>query len=91
MKLYLLYDKNFVQSAESLYCAHVVSAAVDQDKIHQIVEEERALKEENVRLQRRLQREKQRREELSRQLSESESSLEMEDERCGMFFSCVFV
>lgn len=65
--------------------------AVDQDKIHQIVEEERALKEENVRLQRRLQREKQRREELSRQLSESESSLEMEDERCGMFFSCVFV
>ena len=50
-------------------------------KIHQITEEERALKEENVRLQRRLLRETERREQLSRQLSESESSLEMEDER----------
>ena len=54
---------------------------LDLDKIQQIVEEERALKEENVKLQRRLQREKQRREDLTRQLSESESSLEMEDER----------
>lgn len=53
----------------------------DQDKIHQIVEEEKALKEENIRLQRRLLREQQRREELTRQMSESESSLEMEDER----------
>ena len=58
-----------------------VPTCTDLDKIQQIVEEEKALKEENIRLQRRLQREKQRREELTRQLSESESSLEMEDER----------
>ena len=44
-------------------------------------DEERALKEENVRLQRRLIREVERREAISRQLSESESSLEIEDER----------
>lgn len=55
--------------------------AQNLDKIQQIVEEEKALKEENIKLQRRLQREKQRREDLTRQLSESESSLEMEEER----------
>ena len=53
----------------------------DRDKMHQLEEEERALKEENIRLQRRLLRETERREQLSRQLSESESSLEMDDER----------
>jgi len=52
-----------------------------KEKLSQITEEERALKEENVRLQRRLLRETERREQLTRQLSESESSLEMEDER----------
>ena len=46
-----------------------------------LVGEEKALREENMRLQRRLLREMERREMLSRQLSESESSLEMEDER----------
>ena len=46
-----------------------------------IVDEEKALKEENIRLQRRLIREVERREAISRQLSESESSLEIEDER----------
>ncbi len=40
------------------------------------------MREENVRLQRKLQREMERREALCRQLSESESSLEMDDERC---------
>ena len=39
------------------------------------------LREENLRLQRRLMRETERREQLSRQLSESESSLEMDEER----------
>jgi coiled-coil domain-containing protein 6 len=43
--------------------------------------EERQFKEENIRLQRRLLLEQERRENLGRQLSESESSLEMEDER----------
>lgn len=39
------------------------------------------MREENIRLQRKLQREMERREALCRQLSESESSLEMDDER----------
>lgn len=43
--------------------------------------EESHLREENVRLQRKLLLEMERREQLSRQLSESESSLEMDDER----------
>jgi len=43
--------------------------------------EENHLREENVRLQRKLLLEMERREQLSRQLSESESSLEMDDER----------
>lgn len=41
------------------------------------------MREENIRLQRKLQREVERREALCRQLSESESSLEMDDERYG--------
>ena len=41
------------------------------------------MREENIRLQRKLQREMERREALCRQLSESESSLEMDDERYG--------
>ncbi|XP_070499196.1 coiled-coil domain-containing protein 6 [Chironomus tepperi] len=43
--------------------------------------EERHIREENMRLQRKLQLEVERREELCRHLSESESSLEMEEER----------
>ena len=43
--------------------------------------EEHNLREENLRLQRKLLLEMERREQLSRQLSESESSLEMDDER----------
>ncbi|KAB7502722.1 Coiled-coil domain-containing protein 6 [Armadillidium nasatum] len=47
----------------------------------QYVQEERLVKEENLRLQRKLQMEVERREALCRHLSESESSLEMEEER----------
>jgi len=54
---------------------------IDREKIQALEGEERNLKEENVRLQRKLLREMERREALSRQLSESESSLEMDDER----------
>uniref|UniRef100_S4RDJ8 Coiled-coil domain containing 6b n=1 Tax=Petromyzon marinus TaxID=7757 RepID=S4RDJ8_PETMA len=50
-------------------------------KIFEYLEEERHMREENLRLQRKLQREMERREALCRQLSESESSLEMDDER----------
>ncbi|XP_065911904.1 coiled-coil domain-containing protein 6-like isoform X2 [Dysidea avara] len=55
--------------------------AKHREKIQALEDEERSLKEENVRLQRKLLREMERREALSRQLSESESSLEMDDER----------
>lgn len=54
----------------------------DTEKRAQYIEEERQMREENIRLQRKLQREMERREALCRQLSESESSLEMDDERC---------
>ena len=46
-----------------------------------LMEEEKHVKEENLRLQRKLQMETERREALCRHLSESESSLEMDDER----------
>ncbi len=49
--------------------------------MQQYVMEERQIRDENLRLQRRLQLEMERREALCRHLSESESSLEMEDER----------
>lgn len=49
--------------------------------MNQFAMEERQIREENLRLQRRLQLEMDRRESLCRHLSESESSLEMEDER----------
>ena len=52
--------------------------------------EERQIKEENIRLQRRLLLEQERRENLGRQLSESESSLEMEDERYSTNVSSTF-
>jgi len=54
----------------------------DKEKMAQYAEEERQIREENVRLQRKLQMEIDRREQLCRHLSESESSLEMDDERC---------
>ena len=46
-----------------------------------LLEEEKHIKQENLRLQRKLQMETERREALCRHLSESESSLEMDDER----------
>jgi coiled-coil domain-containing protein 6 len=52
-----------------------------RENINKIVRDEQLIKEENIRLQRRLQMEVDRREALCRHLSESESSLEMDDER----------
>jgi len=52
-----------------------------EQKMAEFVKEEKEIKEENLRLQRRLQLEMERREALCRHLSESESSLEMEEER----------
>uniref|UniRef100_A0A6M2DFH5 Coiled-coil domain-containing protein 6 n=1 Tax=Xenopsylla cheopis TaxID=163159 RepID=A0A6M2DFH5_XENCH len=51
------------------------------EKMKRYVQEERCIREENLRLQRKLQLEVERREALCRHLSESESSLEMEEER----------
>lgn len=50
-------------------------------KMQQFAQEEKSIREENLRLQRKLQLEVERREALCRHLSESESSLEMEEER----------
>lgn len=50
-------------------------------KMAQSAQEEKSIREENFRLQRKLQAEVERREALCRHLSESESSLEMDEER----------
>jgi coiled-coil domain-containing protein 6 len=52
-----------------------------QKKIEQLILDEQNAKNENLRLQRKLQVEVDRREQLYKQLSESESSLEMDEER----------
>lgn len=51
------------------------------EKMHKYASEEKHIREENLKLQRKLQLEVERREALCRQLSESETSLEMEEER----------
>ena len=53
----------------------------DKLKMQKFAQEEKHIREENLRLQRKLQMERERREILCRHLSESESSLEMDDER----------
>ena len=52
-----------------------------RQKMSEFEKEEKHIREENLRLQRKLQLEMDRREALCRHLSESESSLEMEEER----------
>ncbi|CAH1953633.1 unnamed protein product [Acanthoscelides obtectus] len=58
-----------------------VSQQEHTQKMQRYAQEERSIREENLRLQRKLQLEVERREALCRHLSESESSLEMEEER----------
>lgn len=61
---------------------NLASAQKETDeKTQQFAAEEKNIREENMRLQRKLQMEVERREALCRHLSESESSLEMEEER----------
>ncbi|XP_059097152.1 coiled-coil domain-containing protein 6-like [Tigriopus californicus] len=55
--------------------------AEHEAKVARYAKEEQEIREENLKLQRRLQLEMERREALCRTLSESESSLEMEEER----------
>jgi len=52
-----------------------------RQKMEEFIREEQDIRNENLRLQRKLQLEVDRREQLCRQLSESESSLEMDEER----------
>uniref|UniRef100_A0A8D8K561 Coiled-coil domain-containing protein 6 n=1 Tax=Culex pipiens TaxID=7175 RepID=A0A8D8K561_CULPI len=52
-----------------------------QEKTQHFAQEEKCIRDENKRLQRKLAQEVERREALSRHLSESESSLEFEEER----------
>ncbi|GIY82402.1 coiled-coil domain-containing protein 6 [Caerostris darwini] len=58
------------------------------EKMAQFAMEERHVREENLRLQRKLQMEVDRREALCRHLSESESSLEMDEERYFNEMTC---
>jgi len=62
---------------------------VDEEKMAHYAQEERHIREENLRLQRKLQMEMERRENLCRHLSESESSLEMDDERYSCMIACI--
>lgn len=72
----------FLKSHLPKNVASVVSSCIaDHEKVAQFAQEERQIREENVRLQRKLQLEMDRREALCRHLSESESSLEMDEER----------
>ncbi|XP_011504582.1 PREDICTED: coiled-coil domain-containing protein 6 isoform X1 [Ceratosolen solmsi marchali] len=59
----------------------LISQQEHTEKMQRYVNEEKHIREENLRLQRKLQLEVERREALCRHLSESESSLEMEEER----------
>jgi len=59
----------------------VIAEQNNQKKMMEYSKEEKHIREENLRLQRKLQLEMERREALCRHLSESESSLEMEEER----------
>ena len=67
-------------------CAKLKYQLADEELKHkqrmsEFEKEEKHIREENLRLQRKLQLEMERREALCRHLSESESSLEMEEER----------
>ena len=59
----------------------MICNCLDKLKAQHHEQEEKHQREENLRLQRKLQLERERREQLCRHLSESESSLEMDDER----------
>lgn len=80
----------------SCLLTHVPCLSSDKEKLQAMIDGEKTLKDENIRLQRKLQRETERSEALSRALSESESSLEIDEERYvwltgeGHWYSSVF-
>ena len=76
-----LYNISFFTQSNNFYFYFFLLSFIDTKYLCKYEMEESSLREENVRLQRKLLLEMERREQLSRQLSESESSLEMDDER----------
>ncbi|CAF1119793.1 unnamed protein product [Adineta ricciae] len=75
------YAEQLRHEVEQLRAELVNQQEKHQAKLKEILQEEQNAREENLRLQRKLQVEVDRREQLYRQLSESESSLEMDEER----------
>lgn len=73
--------QNLRQEVEKLRKNLADAEKASLEKTQHFAQEEKCIREENMRLQRKLQLEVERREALCRHLSESESSLEMEEER----------
>ncbi|CAF0937376.1 unnamed protein product [Rotaria sordida] len=75
------YGQQLKEEVEKLRRELIIQREIHKKKIDQLILDEEKAKNENLRLQRKLQVEVDRREELYKQLSESESSLEMDEER----------
>lgn len=73
--------QNLRSEVDQLRTNLAAAAKESQEKSQHFAQEEKCIRDENKRLQRKLQQEVERREALSRHLSESESSLEFEEER----------
>lgn len=80
-RAYLHYNYSYISYCTTCNVYICVCVCIDEEMVAHYAQEERQMREENVRLERKLQREIERREALCRHLSESESSLEMDEER----------
>ena len=69
----------------SLRFSNVSTFCLDAKRLKEVTKEEDALRAEKLLLERKLAREKERSDALNKQLSESESSLEIDDERLNEF------
>ena len=65
----------------------ILCFSLDSEKMAQFALEEKQIRDENIRLQKRLHMEVERQQALCRHLSESESSLEMDEERYTFFYN----
>ncbi|CAF3915372.1 unnamed protein product [Rotaria sp. Silwood1] len=75
------YAEQLKEEVEKLRQELNVQQEIHKKKLEQLILDEQNAKDENLRLQRKLQIEVDRREQLYKQLSESESSLEIDEER----------
>ena len=78
---HLNYADELKREVEKLQAELNIQKETYQTKVAKLIVEEQNAKTENLRLQRKLQVEVDRRQQLYKQLSESESSLEMDEER----------